>query len=67
MSTALLIGAVLVAALACPAMMWWQSRRGSTSCCGPRGGQQSASGELELLRRRHERLGVRIAELERGR
>jgi len=27
MSTALLVGVVLVAALACPATMWWQARR----------------------------------------
>ncbi len=67
MSTALLIGSVLVAALACPAMMWWQSRRGGSSSCARRGPEQATSGKLEELRRRHDRLEARVAELARGR
>lgn len=65
MSTALLIGSVLVAALACPAMMWWQSRRGGSSSCARRGPEQATSGKLEELRRRHDRLEARVAELDR--
>jgi hypothetical protein len=46
MSTSLLIGAVVVATLACPAMMWWRSRRG-TSCCGARVAEPPPSEGLE--------------------
>lgn len=60
MSTALLIGAVLVAVLACPAIMWWQSRRGAASCCAP-GPRGKDSSELAELRLRHEQIGARIA------
>lgn len=35
MSTALLIIAIVLAALACPAMMWLSQRRGRASACCP--------------------------------
>jgi hypothetical protein len=63
MSTAVLIGLVVVAALACPLMMWWQSRRGRAACCLPaRGDERSA--DIERLRSRQEHLAKQIAELE---
>ena len=64
METALLIAAVLVAGLACPAMMWWQRRRGrEAACCMPaeRGGGET--GEVAELRSENEGLSTRLAEL----
>lgn len=65
MSTALLIGPVLVAALACPAMMWFQARRGkSAPCCPPRPAPGEQPQELDTLRAEHARLSAQLAELE---
>lgn len=64
MSTALVVGAVLLVALACPAMMWWRSRHGGSTCCAPAAPEQPRTGDLAELRRRHERVAARIAELE---
>ncbi|MGH2954954.1 MAG: hypothetical protein ACRDK9_13250 [Solirubrobacterales bacterium] len=64
MEVALLVAAVLVAGLACPAMMWWQRRRGrEAACCAPapRGRE---SGELEALRERQRELAARLAALD---
>jgi hypothetical protein len=63
MSTALLIGLVVVAALACPSMMWWQSRRGRAGTCIP--GRTAGSTELQTLRARQDHLAEQIQELER--
>jgi hypothetical protein len=67
--TVLFVLAVAAAGLACPAMMWWQRRRGrDAACCVPVQRPDSAtSGEqpdLEELRRRRDDLAVRIAESE---
>lgn len=66
MSTALLIGVVLVAVLACPAMMWFQGRRGKTApCCPPGRDEQLATpGDLDALRAEHARIGAELARLE---
>ncbi|MGH8985843.1 MAG: hypothetical protein ACRDY6_18475 [Acidimicrobiia bacterium] len=64
-TTALLIGVVLVAALACPAMMWFQARRGkSAPCCPPTRDDDRGPADLDRLRAEHERLNARLAELE---
>ncbi|MGI9020886.1 MAG: hypothetical protein ACR2G3_09285 [Solirubrobacterales bacterium] len=64
METALLAAAVLVAGLACPAMMWWQRRRGrEAACCMPRDSDAEGGTELAELRRRHDALSMRLAEL----
>jgi hypothetical protein len=66
MELALLVAAVLVAGLACPAMMWWQRRRGrEAACCAPASVRDERS-ELEALRERQRELAARIAELDRG-
>jgi hypothetical protein len=58
----LLVAAVLVAGLACPALMWWQHRRGGTvACCPPR---RSRTASLEALHERQAAVSKRIAELE---
>jgi len=64
METALLIGAVLIATLACPAMMWWQRFRGrEAACCTPTDAAADGPSEVEQLRRRNESLSARLAEL----
>lgn len=64
MEPALLIAAVLVAGLACPAMMWWQRRRGrEAACCAPAPAGRER-GELEALRERQRELAARIAALD---
>jgi hypothetical protein len=71
METALLVLAVAVAGLACPAAMWWQRRRGrEAACCVPaRSGAVSRQDEqpssLEELRAYERSLAARLAELER--
>ena len=64
MSTGILIALVVVAALACPLMMWWQSRRGRAAVCCVPARPSEKSGEVEALRARQERLAAQIAELE---
>lgn len=63
MELALLLIAVLVAGLACPAMMWWQRRQGrEAACCVPYSAQPERS-EAQALRARQDRLAARIAAL----
>jgi hypothetical protein len=71
METLLLVLLVAMAASLCPATMWWQRRRGrAASCHMPLRSQDSAAAhdeaDLEELRRRHEVITARIAELEHG-
>ncbi|MQA74319.1 MAG: hypothetical protein GEU88_08290 [Solirubrobacterales bacterium] len=55
---------VLVAGLACPAIMWWQRRRGrDAACCLPARGD--AGDEFAELRRANAALSARLAELQR--
>ncbi len=62
METALLIAAILVAGFACPAMMWWQRRRGRQApCCAPASTDRDT--ELEELRQSQAALSARLAEL----
>lgn len=64
METALLVAAVLLAGLACPAMMWWQRRRGrQAACCMPRDTSAEDATKLAELRRKHDVLSARLAEL----
>lgn len=58
----LLLAVVLAAGLACPAMMWWQHRRGRAAPCCPSRPPEAAS--LEALRERQATVSSRIAELE---
>jgi len=52
MSEGLLTAVVVAAALACPAHMWWMSRRGKrAACCPP---QSPLGNEAELRARRRE-------------
>ena len=63
METALLVAAILVAGLACPAVMWWQRRRGrEAACCLPQSTDEKAAG-LAKLRGRNLVLSARLAEL----
>ncbi|MGH2716338.1 MAG: hypothetical protein ACRDSN_03250 [Pseudonocardiaceae bacterium] len=70
METGLLVLAIAAAGLACPAMMWWQRRRGrDAACCLPaaqasRSADVDASAGLDELRRRRADIEARIAELE---
>jgi hypothetical protein len=65
MSTGLLVAAVLVGVLVCPAMMWWQSRRGRVaSCASPFAGSSGGSDDVDELRRRHDALAAAIREAE---
>jgi len=68
MSTALLVAAIAIGALACPAMMWWQARRGrQAACCPPvrrpAGDDQTATDEVTELHRRQAVLAARVAAL----
>lgn len=65
MTTALLIAVVLVAAFACPAMMWFQDRRGkSAPCCPPGRASAAEPRDLDQLRADHARLSAELADLE---
>lgn len=64
MTTALLIVAVILAASACPATMWWNARRGRRGCLPGRAAGSEEAGELESMRREQAELTARIAELE---
>lgn len=64
METAILVAAILVAGLACPAVMWWQRRRGrEAACCLPTSTDEKAAAELAELRERNLVLAARLAEL----
>jgi hypothetical protein len=71
METALLVLAVAAAGLACPAMMWWQRRRGreAAGCVPARpravSEQRELPSSLEELRAYERSLAARLAELER--
>lgn len=57
MTGGLLVAAVLIAAVACPAMMWLRARRGGpASCCAP-----AKPGTLDELRRRRAELDAAIS------
>lgn len=66
MTEAILIGAVLVAALACPVMMWL-GRRGigpgcaTTNCVTDRDDES-----LDALKQRQREVGAQVVELERA-
>lgn len=64
MTEALLVAAVLAAGLACPVMMWIQSRRGRSAPCCPPHRESVAPATLEELRARHARIAQELAELE---
>ena len=65
MTTVLVIVAVLVGALACPAMMWWNTRRGRSSpCCPPRRAQGPSPPTVQDLREEQRRLEAMIADAE---
>jgi hypothetical protein len=66
MEAVLLVLAIATAASICPAMMWWQRRRGRAAACariGSAGGPEES--ELDELRRRRDEIEARIAELGR--
>lgn len=66
METALFIVAIAVAGLACPAMMWWNNRRGrAASCCAP-AGSSGRSPSIEELRRQRDEIAVAIGEPSRS-
>lgn len=60
----LLVATVLAAGLACPAMMWWQHRRGRDAPCCRTGRSEMAS--LESLQKRQAAVSARIAQLEKA-
>lgn len=66
LGTVLLIALVLVAALACPAMMWFQGRRGKTAPCCPsrRDREDERTDDLDGLRVEHARVTAQLAELD---
>ncbi len=59
----LLVATVLAAGLACPAMMWWQHRRGRHAPCCREGRSEVAS--LESLQERQAAVSARIAQVEK--
>lgn len=63
MSAALLIVAVIAAASLCPAMMWWNARRGRPGCLPSRAAENGNTGDLDSLRREQALLAAPIAEL----
>ena len=63
MSDALLVGLVVVAALACPLHMWWMHRRGKrAACCPPQ--HDHASTDVAALRARRDELEAQLAEFD---
>jgi hypothetical protein len=66
MNELLLAGLVLVAALACPAHMWWAHRRGRrAACCPPRQGGQRQP-DLAALQARRRQVEAQLAEFDLG-
>lgn len=64
MTTALFILAVLAAASVCPALMWWNARRGRRGCLPGPSTESREADDLESLRRGQAELADRIGELE---
>lgn len=64
MTTTLFILAVVAAASVCPALMWWNARRGRRGCLPGRSTESRDEDELESLRRQQTELANRIGELE---
>lgn len=63
MSDALLVGLVVVAALACPLHMWWMHRRGKrAACCPPQ--RDHAWTDVAALRARRDELEAQLAEFD---
>ena len=63
MSDALLVGLVVVAALACPLHMWWMHRRGKrAACCPPQ--RDQASTDVAALRARRDEIEAQLAEFD---
>lgn len=64
MGTVALVAAAILAGLICPAIMWWQHRRGrDATCCPPVGRGQDDLEELKELQREHADLLSRVASL----
>jgi hypothetical protein len=62
MTTVLLIAAVIAAASLCPALMWWNARRGRAACCTPVR-SRAESAELEAARRKQASLAAKVVAL----
>ena len=63
MSDALLVGLVVVAALACPLHMWWMHRRGKrAACCPPQ--RDHAPTDVAALRARRDEIEAQLAEFD---
>jgi hypothetical protein len=64
LGSVLIVLAVLVAALFCPALMWFQSRRGRPAPCCPhsKGRNQIDTPDLGALRRRQEEIEAQLGE-----
>jgi Flp pilus assembly protein TadB len=62
MTTALFVVAVVAAASLCPALMWWNARRGRAASCMPRR-SRTESAELEAARREQASLARRVEAL----
>lgn len=61
MEIAILVAAVLIAGLACPAVMWWQRRRGREApCCPSAVSREDRTAELQELRRSQAKLSTRL-------
>jgi hypothetical protein len=67
MTDAIILGAAVVAGLACPLHMWWSNRRGRQAACCPSIRTPEGEGEIEALRARQQRLSTLIAEREASR
>lgn len=66
MEVALPVGAIVIAALTCPAMMWWQRRRGRDAASCMPAGRGAGAAQFAELRSENERLSARLAELRRN-
>lgn len=65
MPDAVLYALIAVAALACPAHMWWANRRGKRPlCCPPRRHTEEGPADVEALRARQREVEARLAELD---
>jgi hypothetical protein len=64
MTTVLVIATAVAAGSLCPALMWWNARRGQAACCAPR--RSGGSAELEAAHRQQSSLEARVAALRGG-